>query len=133
MQSPILLTVTLITASVLGLIYMVLMLRVVRLRLGKRVSMGDGGNAELQARIRAHGNFAEYVPLLLVLMALLELGGVDRAWLAVSGVVLVLVRVAHAVGMHRPAPNAFRFVGAVGTFVLMIVFCGYGLWLGFAA
>jgi uncharacterized membrane protein YecN with MAPEG domain len=131
MTAPLLLNVTLSTASVLGLIYVVLMLRIIRMRFRNRVSLGDGGNPEILKRVRAHGNFAEYVPLLLILMGLLELAGADKTSLAVAGVALVVFRIAHAVGMHMPAPNAARVAGTVGTFLLIIMFCGYGLWLSF--
>jgi len=131
MTAPLLLNVTLTTASLLGLIYVGLMLRVVRMRFQNSVSLGDGGNPEIQKRIRAHGNFAEYVPLLLILMGLLELAGANKTSLATAGAALVLFRIAHAVGIHQPAPNAARFVGTVGTVSLIIAFCSYGLWLSF--
>lgn len=133
MQQILLLNVTLATASVLGLMYIVLMLRIVRMRFQNRISLGDGGNAEILKRIRAHGNFAEYVPLLLILMGLLEMAGTDKTWLSLAGVVLVLCRICHVIGIHRQAPNFFRAVGTVGTTLLIMSFCLYGLWIGFAA
>ena len=133
MQQTLLMNVTLATASVLGLLYIVLMLRIVRMRFQNRISLGDGGNAEILKRIRAHGNFAEYVPLLLILMGLLEMAGTDKTWLSLAGVVLVLCRMSHVVGIHRPAPNFFRALGVVGTTLLIMSFCLYGLWIVFAA
>jgi uncharacterized protein len=129
MASPIVLSVTLATASALALLYVVLLLRIVRVRLKDRVSLGDGGNAELLKRIRAHGNFAEYVPLLLILMGLIELAGTSTQLLAIAGVGAVIFRICHAIGMHRQAPNPFRFIGTVGTFTTIIVFAISGLWL----
>jgi uncharacterized protein len=133
MPQTLFLNVTLATASVLGLIYIVLMLRIVRMRFQNRISLGDGGNAEILKRIRAHGNFAEYVPLLLILMGLLELAGTNKTWLAMAGAVLVVCRICHVIGIHRQAPNLFRVVGTVGTATLIIAFCVYGLILTFSA
>jgi hypothetical protein len=73
------LPVTLATAGALGIIYLVLAARVVRGRWTHRVSLGDGGNAAMQRLIRAHGNFGEYVPMLLILMARRARGRRHRA------------------------------------------------------
>jgi hypothetical protein len=117
---------TLGTAGALGLIYVVLSFRVIGGRWQHRVSLGDGGNAAMQRRIRAHGNFAEYVPLLLLIMALLELAGASRNMLIPCGVALVVGRVLHAIGIEVPkAPNPYRFLGGLITFGLMIA---YSVW-----
>ncbi len=129
MTAPILLSATLATAAALSLLYMILLLRIVRMRFKNRISLGDGGNAELQKRIRAHGNFSEYVPFLLIMMGLLELAGTNRMILGWIGAVMAVLRICHVIGMHRPAPNPYRAVGTVGTFTLLIGFAVYGLWL----
>jgi uncharacterized membrane protein YecN with MAPEG domain len=61
--------------AVLALIYLVLGLQVSRLRRGNRVLFGDGDNRELRSAIRAHANFAEYVPIIVLMVALLEISG----------------------------------------------------------
>jgi uncharacterized protein len=120
------LTNTLITAGMLGVWYAVLAVSVIRLRFKHRVSLGDGGVAELQARIRAHANFAEYVPLVLILMGLVELAGGNRTVLMWSGIALVASRVLQALGIwKRKAPNAFRFTGTCVTLLLLVY---YSLW-----
>ncbi|WP_310476968.1 MAPEG family protein [Sandarakinorhabdus sp.] len=117
---------TLLTAGTLGIVFFVLSLRVVQRRLAGMVSMGDGGDQRLLERIRTHGNFAEHVPFLLVLMAGIELtAGHHSPWLWITGGTLVLARISHAIGMSRPSPNAFRSVGVVVTFTLML---GLSLW-----
>jgi uncharacterized membrane protein YecN with MAPEG domain len=128
---PMVLPVTLATASVLALIYLGLALRVVQARFKYRVSLGAGNNADLEARIRSHGNFGEYVPLLLVFLALFELAGVDKSVLWAVSAALVLFRVLHFVGIPRRSPNPFRFAGTVGTFLLIIAASVYGLMLAF--
>lgn len=130
-MSPLFLPVTLGTTSVLALIYIGLSLRVIQGRFKYRVSLGDGGNADMQSRIRTHGNFIEYVPLLLVFLALFELAGVDKSVLAWCGAAQVLFRILHVVGIPRRSPNAFRFLGTLGTFLLIISASIYGLMLVF--
>lgn len=71
MHSPLPLPVTLLTACLLSLIYIVLFVRVVRARVRLRILLGDGGNPDMLARVRAHANFIECVPLILILMLIL--------------------------------------------------------------
>jgi uncharacterized protein len=126
MALTIALPATLLTAGSLGLVFVVLSLRVVKKRLAGMVSMGDGGDPDLLERMRAHGNFAEHVPFLLLLMAGIEINAGHHApWLWVSGGLLVIARIAHAIGMSRPSPNMFRSAGVVISLLLMI---GLSLW-----
>lgn len=126
------LTNTLITAGILGVWYAFLAVTVIRARFRHRVSLGDGGIPELQARIRAHGNFAEYVPLILILMGLVELAGGDRRVLLASGVALVVSRVIQAIGVwKRKAPNAFRFLGSCLTLFLLIYYSVWAIVIGY--
>ena len=125
------LTSTLGTAGALGLVYLVLTVRVIRGRFENGVSLGDGGKAVMQRRIRAHGNFAEYVPLVLILMGLIELAGGNRTVLAASGAALVVGRVLHAIGIEIPkAPNNYRLAGGMITFLLIL---GGSVWALFLA
>lgn len=133
MPLPLPLPVTLITASILALLGLVLGFRVSVGRAKFRVSIGDGGNAELVTRMRTHANFVEYVPLLLVLMAALELSQVNRVGLMAMGVLLIVFRLMHAIGMPRPAPNIFRATGALGTYGLTAAAALWGLYLALSA
>lgn len=67
------LAITSFYAAVLALFYVVLAGLVIRQRFKHRVGLGTGKDVELLQAVRMHGNFAEYVPLLLILVALLEL------------------------------------------------------------
>ena len=66
--------ITLFTSGVLGLLYMTLTAQVVRQRQKHNVSLGDGGVEAVQIAIRAHGNFAEYTPLALILLGRHRMG-----------------------------------------------------------
>ena len=128
---PFPLPLTLVTASVLALLCLALAARVSGARMKHRISLGDRGNEELVVRMRTHGNFVEFLPLVLILMALLEASGAGRIGLIAAGAVLVVSRLLHMIGMPRPAPNFFRASSATGTYVLMAALAVWGLTLAF--
>src|SRR5262245_7889043 len=98
--------VTPLYAGILAILFFVLSIRVVQQR-GHGVSLGDGGDAKLQRRIRAHGNFAEYVPLILLMMAMLELSRYSIYLLHALGIALVIARLLH--GYALSFTERFKF------------------------
>jgi hypothetical protein len=88
--------VTALYAALLAALYLFLTMRVIRARQAQRVDMGDGDDLLLRRYIRAHGNFAEFAPLGLVMLGLLELGGWAARLLHGLGLMLLGGRVAHA-------------------------------------
>ena len=111
-------TVTPVYAGILALLFVGLSMRVIALRRGARVGLGDGGNRLLMRRMRVQANFAEYVPLCLLLMAFAELQGAPAWVLHGIGTVLLAGRLIHSTGVSRePEPTGFRTVGMVMTFV----------------
>ena len=125
------LEVTTFTAALCGLIYLVLSYRVSQTRMSEKIAMGDGGNADLIARMRTQANFGEYVPIILLLMALIEYATGYSVLLGIVSAALILGRLAHAFGMGRPAPNAFRVAGTAGTWLILLVLSIWGLILAF--
>lgn len=122
---------TLITAGLLGLVFLALTIRVVARRTTGRIMIGDGGDQQMLERIRAHANFTEHVPFTLILMAGIEMAsGHGSMWLWLSGALLVIARIAHAIGMSRPAPNVFRAAGALISWALILALSLWALWLG---
>jgi uncharacterized membrane protein YecN with MAPEG domain len=86
-------------AALLALLIVWLALRVIKLRRAKRVRLGDGGEPELQAAIRAHGNATEYIPVSLILLVLLELNGAHMALVHSGGIAMLAGRLLHAKGL----------------------------------
>ena len=106
--------ITLIYAGLLGLLFLLLSFWVVKRRDQFKVMIGEGEAPEMRSAIRAHGNFAEYVPLTLLLMALCELAGVGALWLHLGGGLLLAGRILHAIGIQIPkAPNKPRLFGTL--------------------
>ncbi len=126
--------ITLIYAGLLGLLFLLLSFWVVKRRAQFRVMIGEGEAPEMLAAIRAHGNFAEYVPLTLLLMALCELAGVGALWLHLGGVLLVVWRILHAIGIQIPrAPNMPRLFGTLFFWLSLGIFSVLALVQGLSA
>lgn len=128
------LPVTSLVAAVLAILMLPLTMQVSlrRASLGKAmgdlagVAFGDADDDLLKRRIRAFGNFVEYTPMCLLMVALMEGGGAETFWVWIAGGSLVLGRVIHALGMlysSVPAPRA------VGMFLTYIAFVGPAAWL----
>src|SRR5690349_14181318 len=116
--------VTAFYAALLGLLVVVLAFRVVQFRWTRKVGIGDGGDRDMLRRIRAHANAIENVPMALLLLLLLELTNMDRAWLHGFGIALVVARLLHAFGLSRSAGTSFgRLVGTALTWAAMIAMC----------
>lgn len=109
-------------AALLGLIFLGLTHYVIAGRRQYKIALGDGGNDDLATRIRIHGNFAETVPLALILMMLAEMQGVPLLALHAMGLMLITGRVAHIAGLRRPSLR-WRIVGMVLTQVVIFSCC----------
>lgn len=126
-------TITSIYAGLLAIWFVLLSYRVVQQR-GHGVSLGDGGDQVLLRRIRAHGNFAEYVPIILILLGALEFGGAKPWLLHVLGATLLVARLLHGVALSFTESWKFgRFYGTLLTFILLPVTGGLCLWQGLSA
>ena len=121
--------ITLLVASLHVLLYLYLSLRVILYRKAHRIGVGTGGDEAMTRRVRVHANFAEYVPLALLLLALLELSGTAAVVLWTCGVLLLLARVVHAIGLGGSAGySAGRFGGTLLTFAVLLVMALAGMW-----
>ena len=99
------LLLTSIIASVLTLIFIKLSFDVIGLRRKNKVGLGSGGHEDLERAIRAQGNFAEYVPFGIILIACLELNGATWWLVAIPGLALIIGRLIHAIGINTPPPD----------------------------
>ena len=112
---------TSVIASVLTIIFVRLSFAVIRLRRKNKVGLGNGGHEELERAIRAQGNFAEYVPFGIMLIACLEINGAPWWLVAVPGITLIAGRLIHARGINMPPPDfSQRVLGMKFTFNTLI-------------
>jgi uncharacterized protein len=129
--------VTPLYAALLALWLLVLSARVSRLRMDRGVMLGDGGDPLLQRVIRGHANFTEYVPLALLLLAILELSRFSIYLLHALGATLLAGRLLHGYALCYTREWRFgRFWGTLPTFLVMTLaalLCLYQAWRGHIA
>jgi uncharacterized membrane protein YecN with MAPEG domain len=106
--------------SLLALVFVVLSMRVIRLRRSERIAVGHGESKPLMRAMRVQANFAEYVPLALILLGYLEIQQLPVYLVHVFGLTLVVGRLAHAYGMSQtPEDFRFRVWGMYATFFVL--------------
>jgi uncharacterized membrane protein YecN with MAPEG domain len=115
------LTIVPIYAAILAVMFVALSIRVIALRRASKLPLGFQGDVALERRVRAQGNFAEYVPLALLLLAFVEMRGAP-AWLVhAMALVLVAGRLSHAYGVSQLRESfAFRVSGMAMTFTVIL-------------
>lgn len=112
---------TLTAAGIAALINIWLAMRCGRVRGKENVMVGDGGNDAVIRRMRAHSNFIEYTPIVLILIGLIEYATGTSSWLWIVMAVYMLGRVAHGIGMDGWARGRM-----IGTLTTMLVTLGLG-------
>jgi uncharacterized membrane protein YecN with MAPEG domain len=116
-------------AAILALIVVILAIRVTLRRRAVKVGIGNGGDAILAQRIRVHANAAEYVPLALILLLILELNQTQPLLLHVFGCLLIAGRLLHAYGLSSSAGlTPGRSVGMALSWGVIIVMALLLIW-----
>lgn len=128
-MGSIMLPITLMTAGAAAILNLWLAMRTGAVRTKAKVSIGDGGNEMLIRRMRAHANFVEYAPFILILIGLLEFTTGTSLWLWIASALFLLARVAHPLGMD--GLPAGRMIGTLLTFLLLLGLGGYAVTLPF--
>jgi len=125
--------VTALYGALNAIFNVMLAFRVTELRKKHKTSHGDPDDPKspLALGIRAHGNNAEYVPLGLIMLLIVELCGGEKMWLHILGGSFMLARVLHPIGLPLKAPNVPRFLGVALTFGVILGASGYALYLHF--
>ena len=93
--------ITPLYAAILGLLFVVLSVRTLRLRRNLKIALGDGEQPILMRAIRVHSNFAEYVPISLLLLFFLELQIGPTLLVHLLCVGLLAGRSVHAYGVRN--------------------------------
>ena len=116
------LSVTSVFAALLSILFLTLSARVIVYRRSNLISLGDHGDKTLETRIRAHANCAEYAPMGLILLGLVELAGAPTVAVVVLGLMLLSGRLIHAIGFWGARPVlGLRTVGMVLTLLMLAV------------
>jgi uncharacterized membrane protein YecN with MAPEG domain len=101
-----------------------------RAKSGVSVLFGNPANMELAERVRIHQNFLEYIPMAIIVMVLIEANGGSSTFLHIMGIVLIVARIAHAIGLkHDNMAHPGRVIGAGGTALMSFVAAVYLVWM----
>ena len=92
-------TITALYAALNAILNIFLASNVSTARRKHKVSIGHGDSPELLLAARIHSNNAEFVPLAIVMLLIAELLGGASVIIHACGGLLLLARVAHAIGM----------------------------------
>ncbi len=123
------LPITLVTACILGIMFIWLSARVIAGRVRLESLIGDSDNEEMLWLVRTHANFTEYTPIFLIILGLLEYTGGNNTALTVIAALFVIARLLHVPGMGPDANLKFRQAGIVGSFTAIGAASFYGLYI----
>jgi uncharacterized membrane protein YecN with MAPEG domain len=116
------LSITGLYASLLAILFIGLSMNIIRLRFKCKTGLGDGGHEILSKAIRIHGNFAEYMPMALLMLGIYELNGASSQWLHALGATLFIGRILHAVGLSKTTGvSKQRQIGMVSLFIVLLI------------
>jgi uncharacterized protein len=129
--------VTLVTVCLLGIAYAALSIAVGVERGRSNMSLGlpaasfaigdEHQASALLIAVRRHGQFAEYVPISILLVLLLELNHADRIALIGLAAALILSRICMTLGLGRSSPNPLRTAGNLLQWSMIAISSALGL------
>ncbi len=109
-------------ASCFGFIFVFLSVLVIRRRRRSKLAIGINGNPELERAVRVHGNFGEYVPLVVILLAFLETTNFPHWALHILCITVLVGRCSHAYGVLQISENFFwRVFGVACTLTTIVI------------
>jgi uncharacterized membrane protein YecN with MAPEG domain len=123
-----LLPIALTTTGAAALLNVWLGVRVAQVRMSEKVLTGDAGNARVIARMRAHANYTEYTPMVLILVALVEFAAGSPLWLWAVAALYLVSRVLHPFGM-----DGWRLGREIGAGVTLLTLLGLGIYAVYLA
>ncbi|HEV7233582.1 MAG TPA: MAPEG family protein [Sphingorhabdus sp.] len=126
------LPVTAFVAAVCAIMLLATAIDTVRQRFRLRVPFGDGADQKLISASRSHANLAEHAPIVILLLAFLELSNANHMGLMAIGALFLGGRVAHIIGLYAPMstkPPLPRSIGVIVTWLTLAALSGWTLFL----
>ncbi len=93
--------ITALYACILAGLHVWLAIQVIKQRRINKVAYADGGVEALKIVRSAQSNASEYIPITLILMALLEYNAAKPIWIHLTGIIFVIGRIIHARGILK--------------------------------
>jgi uncharacterized protein len=108
-------------SGIFGLFFVALSVRTLLLRRKFGIAIGNNNQPLLERASRVHSNFAEYVPMALLLIYFLELKMPSNIWIHFVCIALLVGRISHAYGVSQVQEKLiYRVIGMTLTFVAII-------------
>jgi uncharacterized protein len=126
------LPVTAFVAAICGIMLLITGIDTVRQRIRAKAPFGDHGDQKLISASRSHGNLAEHAPVVILLLAFLEMSRANHLALMAIGALFLAGRVAHIIGLYAPMstePPLPRSIGVIVTWLTLAVLSGWTLWM----
>lgn len=124
--------ITLISASLLGLLLVYLSYMVTNVRRRPTHGTAESDGDDLHNAVRAHGNLIEYAPMGLILIGLLERSNSNFYFVAILAAIFVVARYMHGLTFGKiDGFNRYRFMGTLFTFISLLVASIAGLLEGY--
>ncbi len=120
------LEITAFYTGILALIMVFLAYKTSARRLEAKINLGIGEDRIMEQRSRAFGNFIEFVPMMILLMAMIELQGHKAMFIHILGSAIVVARLFHALGItgKLKAVNG-RFLGSLLSYIILLLAGGF--------
>ncbi len=127
------LPITAFVAAICALLLLITGVDTVRQRIRLNATFGDAGDARLISASRSHGNLAEHAPLVILLIAMLEMARAHHMALMSIGALFLIGRIAHVIGLYTPSapgkPPVPRQIGVVVTWATLLVLSSWTFWI----
>jgi uncharacterized protein len=126
------LPVTAFVAAICAIMLLITAIDTVRQRVRLGAAFGDKDDHKLISATRSHGNLAEHAPIVILLLAFLEMSRAYHMGLMAIGALFLAGRVAHIIGLYAPMstkPPLPRSIGVIVTWLTLAVLSGWTLWM----
>ncbi|WP_373475138.1 MAPEG family protein [Sphingorhabdus sp.] len=127
------LPVTAFVAAICAIMLLITGVDTVRHRMRSKVPFGDNNDPLIISASRSHGNLAEHAPIVILLMAFLEMSRAEHIALLAIGALFLAGRIAHIIGLYAKVepgkPPLPRSIGVIVTWLTLAVLSGWTLWM----
>ena len=109
--------------SLTAILVVALAMRVVKLRRKHKIGLGSADNKELELATRVHANLVENAPIAMALLLVAELNDLSGIYLHLLGIVWIIGRILHAVGLTtgRGGYHLGRFWGGLLSWLVILI------------
>lgn len=124
--------VTAFVAAICAILLLLTAIDTVRQRFRTQAAFGDASDQKLISASRSHGNLAEHAPIVILLLAFLELSHAWHMGLMAIGALFLFGRVMHIWGLYLPMstkPPVPRSIGVMITWLTLATLSGWTLYM----